>query len=174
MKKGIILIAVSLIYLMSCTQPTNNGLKSKLEEMEDRIALKNLVDTFSILSDVKDAEAQSLLFTEDAVVQTYRGDDLVLELKGRKQIAEVFGNFLHSQEAMYHLNGQQTLTFNGDTAKGVAYCQATYVGMVEGKKMITMNGVYYHDTYLQDENGKWLISDRKSRFEWTDRRELAQ
>lgn len=174
MKKSIIFIALPFIYLMSCTQSTDKGLKNKLEEMEDRIAIKNLVDTFSILSDVKDAEAQSLLFTEDAVVQTYRGDDLALELKGRKQIAEVFGNFLHSQEAMYHLNGQQTLTLHGDTAKGVAYCQATYVGMVEGKRMITMNGVYYHDTYVQDENGKWLISNRKSRFEWTDRRESGQ
>ena len=36
----------------------------------DKIALKELVDTFSILADQKDGIAQEPLFTKDAVVET--------------------------------------------------------------------------------------------------------
>jgi hypothetical protein len=39
----------------------DNNLDIKIREIEDRIALKNLVDTFSILTDVKDVDKQVLL-----------------------------------------------------------------------------------------------------------------
>jgi hypothetical protein len=43
----------------------------RLQRIEDRLALKSLVDRFSNLADQKDAAAQLPLFTEDATVETY-------------------------------------------------------------------------------------------------------
>ena len=53
----------------------------RLTEIEDRMAIKNLVDTFSVLADVKETEKQTSLFTEDALVETFIGGKLVTSLK---------------------------------------------------------------------------------------------
>ena len=41
-------------------------LEQRIEAIEDRMAIKNVVDTFSTLADTKEVELQGLLFTEDA------------------------------------------------------------------------------------------------------------
>ena len=43
------------------------------QQVEDQLALKRLVDTFSNLADVKDVDSQILLFTEDAEVVSKSG-----------------------------------------------------------------------------------------------------
>lgn len=175
MKKLMLLIVLLGVAFVSQSQtPAKKSLEQRIAEIEDRMALKELVDQFSILSDVKNAQDQALLFTEDAVVETYVGDQLTITLKGREQIAEVFGNFLNSLETVYHINGQQTLELNGNNATGVSYCQVTLIGDENGKKMITNHGVYYKDNYMKDSNGKWLIAKRKSTFHWTEKRVLQQ
>ena len=52
------------------------NLEQRIQSLEDRAALKQLVDTFSNLADDKDIVSQMLLFTEDAIVETYFGDTL--------------------------------------------------------------------------------------------------
>lgn len=172
MKKIVLLAA--FLGIAFATQSQTKSIEKRITEIEDRLALKELVDRFSILSDVKHAQAQALLFTEDAVVETYQGDKLTITLKGREQIAEVFGNFLNSLETVYHINGQQTVELNGNRATGVSYCQVTLIGTENGKKMITKHGVYYQDNYVKNRDGQWLISKRKSTFHWTEKRELQQ
>ena len=175
MKKIILLFTLLCVVFASQSQTSaSKSLEQRITEIEDRLALKQLVDQFSILSDLKHAQAQALLFTPDAVVETYQGDKLTITLKGREQIAEVFGNFLNSMETVYHINGQQTVELNGNNATGVSYCRVTLIGEEHGKKMITEHGVFYQDSYVKDRSGKWLISKRKSTFHWTDRRELKQ
>lgn len=150
----------------------NKTIEQRIAELEDRVALKNLVDTFSNLSDTKEAELQAQLFTEDATVKTLIDGKVAVELKGRKQIAEVFGNFLATQETIYHMNGQQTVTLNGDSATGISYCQVAMIAIVDGKRMITQQGVRYNDEY-QKIDGRWYIKNRISNFMWRDTRELS-
>lgn len=86
-----------------------------LEMLADKIALKELVDTFSILADRKDGLAQEALFTPDAVVENYGGDGkLMTSLKGSKEIAKVYDDFLKTQDVVYHINGQQVVRIDGD------------------------------------------------------------
>ncbi|WP_436414001.1 nuclear transport factor 2 family protein [Petrimonas sp.] len=172
MKKIIMLAA--LLNIAFVAQSQTKSVEKRIVEIEDRLALKELVDRFSILSDIKHAQAQALLFTEDAVVETYQGDKLTVTLQGREQIAEVFGNFLNSMETVYHINGQQTVELNGNNATGISYCLVTLIGMENGKKMITNHGVFYQDNYVKDRDRKWLISKRKSTFHWTEKREFTQ
>lgn len=92
----------------------DNSLDKRVREIEDRIALKELVDNFSILADKKDVKTQVRLFTANATAETYRRDVLVTKLSGRKEMEDAFGAFLKNFETVYHFNGQQTVTISGD------------------------------------------------------------
>ena len=174
MKKSSLVLALLLFYFLPKAQTVNdNNLEKRLSEIEDRIAIKNLVDTFSILPDQKETQKQTLLFTEDASSATYINGQQVSTLKGQKQIGDAFASFLNNFETVYHVNGQQTLTLNGDKASGISYCAVTLIGVENGKKIKTSFGVYYHDDYVR-QNDHWLIANRKATFAWQDKQELSE
>jgi ketosteroid isomerase-like protein len=174
MRKFLLALAFLLVpYSLGGQTMTDNDLAGSIRELEDRVALKALVDTFSNLADVKDVQAQTQLFTEDGTVQTYVGGQLVAELRGRTQMAQAFGAFLQNFETVYHFNGQQVATIDGDRASGTSYCLVTLIGMEDGRRMKTTIGVIYDDEYVR-ENGRWLIARRRSDFNWQDKAELGQ
>lgn len=172
MKRVAFLFALSLSFSAANAQSTNE-LAARLKEIEDRMALKNLVDTFSVLADQKATEQQTLLFTENATVQSVSNGQPGSTLTGRKQIGDAFANFLKNFETVYHINGQQTLTLNGDKASGVSYCQVTLISNEGGKRMKLTMGVYYNDEYVR-EAGRWLIAKRNSTFSWRDSQPVGQ
>lgn len=45
-----------------------------------------------------------------------------------------FEVFLSEIDTVYHFNGQQVLTIDGDVAQGACYCFITLIGQEEGKK----------------------------------------
>lgn len=137
-----------------------------IQEMADRMALKDLVDTFSNLADTKEIDKQVQLFTEDAEVTSYQGDKITSDLKGRKELAERFKAFLDQFTTVYHINGQQTVSIDGDKATGIAYAQVVLVSENDGKKTMLTEGVRYNDEYVR-RDGRWLISKRTSHFEWS-------
>jgi len=57
-----------------------------------------------------------------------------LVLKGRKQIGDAFTAYLNNFETVYHINGQQTTTLMGDSAKEISYCLVVLIGNVQGKR----------------------------------------
>jgi hypothetical protein len=170
MKRVAFLLALSFFFFTSKAQKMNN---TAIQAIEDRMALKNLVDTFSTLADQKETEKQTLLFTEDAVSETFVNGQVVSSLKGRKQIGETFAAFLNNFETVYHINGQQTATLNGDKATGISYCFVTLIGTENGEKMKTTIGAYYTDEFVRM-GGHWLIAHRKATFAWQEKQPLAQ
>ena len=147
--------------------------EQRLQALEDRADLKTLVDTFSNLADTKDVSAQVLLFTEDATVSSVSGGQAGSSFKGRKEIGDAFGGYLANFETVYHINGQQTVELNGDTATGTAYCLVVLIGVEAGKKIKNTSGVTYHDEYVR-RDGRWLIAKRTSNFTWRDRETLGE
>jgi hypothetical protein len=141
-----------------------------IKELEDRLSLKELVDRVSILGNRKDFHAQVQLFSENAVSETFVGGTAVLKLRGRKQMEEAFGNFLSEVETVYHFNGQQVVTIDGDNANGTCYCRVTLIGHEDGKKIKTTIGAIYQDDYVREEN-RWLIVKRIGNFDWQEKRE---
>lgn len=146
--------------------------KQRLQEIEDRLALKALVDEFSVLADRKDIANQMLLFTEDAKVESINNGQATV-LSGKKQISDAFGGFLSLFEVVYHINGQQTVTITGDKATGIAYCSVSLIGVQNGKRMKNDMGVIYNDEYVKIK-GKWLIANRKSNFTWRNSQLLSE
>ena len=143
-----------------------------MNQIEDRIALRELVDTYAIYGDQRKMRGQALLFSENGVVELYFDGQLTSTLTGRSEIEDTFTAFLSNFETAYHFNGQQTVVLiDGSKATGVAYCTVTLIGTEDGTKMKTTIGMYYHDEY-EKSNQQWLISKRKSVFTWQDKQAL--
>ncbi len=165
MKKALLVIA----FVLAAVTSTNAQV---MNQIEDRLALRNLVDTFSVLADYKNTDEQQLLFTEDAEMISMENGKVVSDLKGRKQIGDACAQYLSLFSAVYHLNGQQTLTVNGDEASGISYCFVTLIGKDQtGRLMNNQSGVRYRDEYVK-QNGRWLIKKRVSDFMWRTANEV--
>ena len=138
-----------------------------LKELQAKIELKELVDTFSTLSDTKSVYEQTLLFTENSLIEVYMDGKKTFELHGRKEIENAFTPFLAPFKNVYHQGGQQTITELTDTtAKGTAYCLVVLVDEENGKKRITKHGVVYNDEFVKVD-GKWYFEKRISNFVWS-------
>lgn len=142
-----------------------------IEEIKDRIALKNLVDTFSNLADVKDVNSQLDLFTKDAIVESVQDGVSNSKLEGREQIGAAFEGFLNRFETVFHQNGQQTVSISDDTANGISYCTVVLISNTNGEKFKTTFGIRYYDNYVKID-GRWFISKRTSNFLWQENKVL--
>lgn len=160
-------IALTAFFCPSLHGRSNSG----LQEIKDKIALRELVDRFSNLADEKNIAEQMKLFTDDAVVISMEGERTVSEFKGKQQIGEAFSNFLALFHTVYHINGQHTVKLRGNTATGTYYCQVALIAERDGKNMGRFSGVRYNDEYVK-KNGTWFIKKRVSHFIYNDNREV--
>ncbi|MEN2738683.1 nuclear transport factor 2 family protein [Microbacterium sp. X-17] len=143
-----------------------------LEVLEAKVALRELVDTFANLADEKRIADQMPLFTPDTKVQVYMGEDLLFDIDGTEQLFEVFTSFTANVKRSYHMSGQQTVEVDGDTAKGIAYCQVKLVSDEDGREVVQDSSIRYDDEYVR-RDGAWLIAKRISHFSINDKRVLG-
>ena len=142
-----------------------------LEMITAKMELKELVDVFSNLADVKDAAEQGELFTPDGVLEFQMGfDGEVQNIVGREALVQAFSATINPCKAVYHINGQHNVTLNDDLteAEGTTYCEATLVNEVDGKDVRTTNYVRYSDKYVKVD-GKWYIKRRRTTFLISDK-----
>ena len=90
MKLKLFTLFIICVLSISCINRENK----EIMEIEDKMAIKELVDVFSILADKKDGMAQIALFNKDATVETYICDKLSTALKGQQQIGDTVSFFL--------------------------------------------------------------------------------
>jgi hypothetical protein len=133
-----------------------------LEILEAKVALRELVDTFANLADEKRIADQMPLFTPDTKVQVYMGDTLLFDISGTRQLEETFNGFTANVTRSYHMNGQQLVEIDGDSARGIAHCQVKLVSEEEGREVLT-------DVRRE---GRWLITKRIPHFTVNDKRPL--
>ena len=141
----------------------NKNIEQRLTALEDKMAIKYVVDEFSNLADTKEIEKQVLLFTEDGVVESISNGQASSPLRGREELKNAFSSFLSNFHTVYHQNGQQTISLQGDKADAINYCRVILVGKQNNKEMKTTLYVIYKDSFVK-ENGKWLIKHRTSNF----------
>jgi len=164
MKSSIASFIFFLFSIMTVAQNTNNkNIEQRLAAIEDKMAIKYVVDEFSNLADTKEIDKQVLLFTENGVVQSISKGQPSTPLKGREQLKQAFSAFLSNFHTVYHQNGQQTINLQGNTADAVSYCRVILVGKQNEKEMKTTLYTIYKDVFVK-ENGKWLIKHRTSNF----------
>jgi len=164
MKSGIISFLFLLFSTVTFAQKIDNkNIEQRLAAIEDKMAIKYVVDEFSNLADTKEIDKQVLLFTEDGVLVSLSNGQPGSPLKGREQLKQAFSAFLSNFHTVYHQNGQQTINLQGNKAEAVSYCRVILVGKQNDKEMKTTLYTIYKDVFVK-ENGKWLINHRTSNF----------
>lgn len=167
------LFAFLLVVYHSNAQTMEKSLEQRLTEIEEKMAIKNVVDRFSNLADTKDIDQQVFLFTEDGIVETIFKGTPPIKLVGRQQLKDTFSQFLSGFHTVYHQNGQQTIEeLSENTAKTTSYCHVILVGEQNGKTFKTTLYTIYKDEFVK-QNGKWLIKHRISNFIWREVNELT-
>lgn len=123
------------------------------------------------LADEKDVDGQGELFLEDGVLEFQMGfDGEVSTISCRTAIVEAFRNTVCPVKNVYHINGQQVLTYySSEQAEGTAYCEATLVDDKDGKEIINTNYVRYTDHYVKAD-GKWYLKKRRTTFLFSESR----
>jgi ketosteroid isomerase-like protein len=164
-------IASLFCFETNAQKMSNQSLEQRLSSIEDRIAIKAVVDQFSNLADTKEIDKQVLLFTEDGIVESISKGQQPNILKGREQLKQAFSGFLSNFHTVYHQNGQQTIQLDGDKAETISYCRVILLGKQDEKEMKTTFYVIYKDSFVKID-GKWLIKHRTSNFIHRETEEL--
>ena len=171
--KSIILSFVFTLFstLTFAQKMENKNIEQRLAAIEDKMAIKYVVDEFSNLADTKEIDRQVSLFTEDGVVESVTNGQASTILKGREQLKQAFTGFLSNFHTVYHQNGQQTINLHGDKADAISYCRVILVAKQNEKEMKTTLYTIYKDAFVK-ENGKWLIKHRTSNFVYREVEEV--
>jgi SnoaL-like domain len=145
--------------------------EQRLQELEDRIAIRELIDQYTYCADTRDAQGQMAIFTEDTNFEVYMDEKLpepTQVVTGRKNLLPVF-NDLNQYLSTMHFNGQSTVKLNGDQATGITYCRAYHLKVLDGVQKLMIAGIRYYDTMVK-QDGVWLFSERKLKVCWIENR----
>lgn len=141
-----------------------------LEELQARAEIRELVDRFANFE--IDVPAQMALFTKDTHVRVYMGTTLAFDLHGIEELEKAFSGAVQGVKRSQHMNGQQVVELNGDTATGTLYCRVVLITEEDGREIFNDHCVIYEDVYAK-EGGRWLIKARTSHFVISDKHALG-
>lgn len=143
-------------------------------EAADRLALRELFDSYAHCADRRDADGQLNLFTVDtrfAVFMDGPGTEPSYVLHGREALSPVFED-LNRYEATMHFNGQSTVDLDGDRATGESYTIAHHVFSQDGTRLMMVAWLRYLDVFAKVD-GAWYFAERELILEWSETRTLG-
>ena len=148
------------------------NIEERLQQLEDRIAIRELIDQYAYCADTRDAEGQMALFTEDTrfiVFMDVKSAEPTQVINKRADLFPEFDN-LNTYRSTMHLNGQSTvLQLNDDTATGITYCIAHHQSIKAEVQKLTIANIKYHDRFVK-QNAKWFFAERKLLVDWIENR----
>lgn len=147
------------------------SIEQRLQELEDRIAIRELIDQYTYCADTRDAEGQMAIFTGDTNFEVYMDEKLPVPtqiVSGRENLRPVF-NDLNQYFSTMHFNGQSTVKLNDNNATGITYCRAYHLKVLDGVQKLMIAGIRYYDTMVK-QDGIWLFSERKLKVCWIENR----
>jgi hypothetical protein len=144
-------------------------------EAADRLAIRELVDSYAHCADRRDAKGQMSLFTADThfvVFMNAKDSKPTWELRSRDALAPVFAD-LNKYDATTHFVGQSTIfSLTDERASGETYCLAHHVTVAEGKRHLMIASLRYLDTFVKRDGG-WFFAERRFYVDWTEERALS-
>jgi ketosteroid isomerase-like protein len=139
-------------------------------EAADRLALRELIETYAHCADRRDAAGQMSLFTENAHFVVYmdaKDATPSQELQSRKALAPVFAE-LNKYAATTHFLGQSTiLTLTAQHATGEAYCLAHHIKIDDAGRHFMLASIRYLDIFAKID-GAWLFAERRLYVDWLE------
>ena len=145
------------------------------DEAADRLAIRELVETYAHFADRRDAKGRMFLFTPDTHFVVYmnaKDPTPSQELHSRDALAPVFAE-LNKYDATTHFVGQSTIfSLTADRATGEAYCLAHHVTVDGTKRRLMVASLRYLDTFVKM-NSSWLFAERRLYVDWLEERALS-
>ena len=142
------------------------------QELQDRMALKDLVDRYATESDKNNQDYYREIFLPDLQLKVYFGGALGMDIHDVEEMIARYKAF-GAAKASFHQNGQQVVDFVDEThATGICYAIATLVTEEEGKDKLTFHAVRYYDKYVK-RDGRWWIAEREQHFVYSSLLPLA-
>lgn len=129
------------------------SLESRVQRIEDRWAINDLLVDYSTTTDDHDIEGLAELYTEDAVFQGVEG-----ELHGRQAIAAYYEGRLASFGASYHIPYSHKVEFVSDTEARGLMLGATELALDGQAFWIAMR---YQDHYIKGDDERWRFRERR-------------
>jgi len=143
------------------------------DEAADRLAIRELVDSYAHCADRRDAAGQMALFTTNAhfvVFMDPKSEQPAMEFHRREDLAPVFAD-LNKYVATTHFMGQSTVVFEGNGATGETYCIAHHVSVDDEKRTLFVASLRYYDLFAKVD-GASLFAERKLIVDWADTRPM--
>jgi hypothetical protein len=147
------------------------SIEQRVQELEDRIAIRELIDAYTYCADTRNADGQMAIFTEDTNFEVYMDEKIPTPTQvvtGRKNLRPVFDD-LNQYLSTMHFNGQSTVKIDGDKATGTTYCRAYHLKVLDGVQKLMIAGIRYYDTMVK-QDGVWLFAERKLKVCWIENR----
>jgi hypothetical protein len=147
------------------------NIEQKLQELEDRIAIRELIDEYAFCADTRDAQGQMAIFTEATNFEVYMDEKLPEPsqvVKGRKDLFTVL-DALHQYLSTIHFNGQGTINVKVSQATATTYCRAYHLKVQDGEQKFMIAGIRYYDIIVK-QAGNWLFAARKLKVCWIESR----
>ena len=154
--------------------PRDQHAELSLQQVADRLAIRELVDAYAYCADRRNAAGQMALFTEDTdflVFMDSSSPTPTQHLRGRAALAPVFAD-LNQYQATMHFNGQVTTMLDGERASGVAYCLAHHVKVDGSTHTLMIAAIRYLDSFVK-QGGTWFFSQRKLMVQWIETRVIS-
>lgn len=137
-----------------------HDLEHRVRQLEDRLAIQELISTYGIILDNRDYEAVGELFTEDARFWQHVGDT---DARTRTGIVDFYRERLAHSGPSYHYHHGHTITLDDAThASGIVTAHAE-MG-IEGRMILV--GLRYHDAYVKGTDGRWRFAERETYFHY--------
>lgn len=143
-----------------------------IQELQNRMALKDLVDRYATESDKNNHDYYREIFLPDVKLKVYFGGNLGMDIHSVEEMITKYKAFGTAKES-FHQNGQQVVDFVDEThATGICYAIATLVTEEEGKGKLAYHAVRYYDKYIKLD-GRWWIAEREQYFVYSSLLPLA-
>lgn len=130
-------------------------LEQRVQELEDRTAIGELIARYGLVMDNRDMAAMPGLFTADVKI---RSGDGVMNCRGRDAAVELFRSRFQVLGPSNHFTHDRIVTFNPanqDEATGIVLSHAEMNRL--GQPMVT--AIRYNDQYRR-EAGEWRFAER--------------
>jgi ketosteroid isomerase-like protein len=145
------------------------------EEAADRLAIRELIESYAHCADRRDAKGQMALFTADTHFVVYmnaKDPKPAQELHSREALAPVFADLNHYVATMHFVGQSMILSLKGDRATGEAYCIAHHLTVDGEERRMMVAYLRYLDTFVKID-GMWLFAERLLYVDWLEERGLS-
>jgi SnoaL-like protein len=140
--------------------------------LSDRLAIQDLAARYARGVDRRDFELLDTVFTRDARLAVHYGDPAKVEprndMRGAAQILKGMRTILRYR-ATTHFIGNQTMSLEGDQARGETYCLAHHIHEQDGRWLDYVMSIRYADHCVRD-SGVWRFAERVLAVDWTEER----